>query len=223
MDRMTKKWMRAVSKKFEKAKGSKDFLIVQADSDSLETFYVLLRPTGGHYAGQMHILEFKTKYGSPTKYFPFKCPLVKFLTKIYHPNVSSAGTICVDIFTNPKQWSPSYDFNAVMTSIILLMDTPNNASPYNGEAARLFRKCEKTFNDATKGKKFAGDEMNKIYDKIFEPYDVAAKNHAQNKTILDTHMKFFDEELLKEAEEKTKELSLATEVQGTPIIEEKKE
>jgi ubiquitin-protein ligase len=192
-DRQIKKWPKTIMKKYMKAMNNKDFKIVQAVEDNLDIFYILLEPTGGHYAGQKHILEFKTRYGSPLKYFPFKCPLVKFMTNIYHPNVSSSGSICVDIFTQPDKWSPSYDFNAVMTSIILLLDTPNNASPYNGLAANLFRRCEKKYSTETKGVKMSYQERDIIFNKSFDSYDKAASKHSNtNKHVLSKYMKYFE-------------------------------
>ncbi|KAH7826595.1 putative Ubiquitin-conjugating enzyme E2 2 [Monocercomonoides exilis] len=68
--------------------------------------------------------------------YPNKPPVVKFVTKIFHPNVYTDGSICLDILQ--KQWSPIYDVTAILTSIQSLLTDPNPASPANSEAARLF-------------------------------------------------------------------------------------
>ncbi len=47
--------------------------------------------------------------------YPNKAPSVKFLTKVFHPNVYNDGKICLDILQN--QWSPIYDIAAILTSI----------------------------------------------------------------------------------------------------------
>eukprot|EP00727_Mastigamoeba_balamuthi_P006570 m51a1_g2533 putative ubiquitin-conjugating enzyme e2 2-like (156) ;mRNA; f:248777-249966 len=68
--------------------------------------------------------------------YPNKAPQVKFVSKIFHPNVYADGSICLDILGN--QWSPIYDIAAILTSIQSLLSDPNPNSPANGEAARLF-------------------------------------------------------------------------------------
>ncbi|KAI4834820.1 ubiquitin-conjugating enzyme E2 [Plasmodium brasilianum] len=68
--------------------------------------------------------------------YPNKPPKVKFLTKMFHPNIYMDGNICIDILQ--KHWSPIYDISAILTSIQSLLSDPNPNSPANQEAALLF-------------------------------------------------------------------------------------
>lgn len=71
-----------------------------------------------------------------TEDYPTKPPDVRFLSKVFHPNVYVDGKICLDILQN--QWSAMYDVAAVLTSIQSLLNDPNPNSPANPEAARIF-------------------------------------------------------------------------------------
>ena len=68
--------------------------------------------------------------------YPSKPPSIKFLTKMFHPNIYSDGSICLDILK--EKWSPVYDVLSVLMSIQSLLNDPNPNSPANGEAAQLF-------------------------------------------------------------------------------------
>ncbi|WFD04957.1 E2 ubiquitin-conjugating enzyme [Malassezia vespertilionis] len=75
--------------------------------------------------------------------YPNKPPSVKFLSKMFHPNVYANGELCLDILQN--RWSPTYDVAAVLTSIQSLLHDPNPNSPANAEAASLYRENMKEY------------------------------------------------------------------------------
>jgi len=79
-----------------------------------------------------------------TEDYPNKAPTVKFLTKMFHPNIYNDGQICLDILQN--QWSPIYDISAILTSIQSLLCDPNPASPANSEASRLYSENRREYN-----------------------------------------------------------------------------
>lgn len=63
-----------------------------------KTFY-LLQPDSPYQGGVFFLtIHFPTDY-------PFKPPKVAFTTRIYHPNINSNGSICLDILRS--QWSPA--------------------------------------------------------------------------------------------------------------------
>jgi ubiquitin-conjugating enzyme E2 A len=83
-----------------------------------------------------------------TEEYPNKPPKVKFITKMFHPNIYNDGQICLDILQN--QWSPIYDVAAILTSIQSLLTDPNPNSPANSEAARLYTENRKMYERKVK-------------------------------------------------------------------------
>ncbi|KAF7721088.1 Ubiquitin-conjugating enzyme E2 2 [Apophysomyces ossiformis] len=75
--------------------------------------------------------------------YPNKPPQVKFVSKMFHPNVYANGELCLDILQN--RWSPTYDVAAILTSIQSLLHDPNPNSPANAEAANLYRENRKEY------------------------------------------------------------------------------
>ena len=68
--------------------------------------------------------------------YPNKPPKIKFLTKMFHPNIYNDGSICLDILSH--MWSPVYDVASILTSIQSLLTDPNVNSPANNEAAQMY-------------------------------------------------------------------------------------
>ena len=89
-------------------------------------------PEESPYHGGLFFLDINF----PTDY-PFKPPKIYFRTKIYHPNISSNGSICLDILKD--QWSPALTVAKVILSICSLLTDPNPDDPLVPNIAELYR------------------------------------------------------------------------------------
>ncbi|XP_054032434.1 ubiquitin-conjugating enzyme E2 T [Dryobates pubescens] len=73
--------------------------------------------------------------------YPFEPPQIRFLTPIYHPNIDSAGRICLDVLKLPPKgaWRPSLSISTLLTSIQLLMAEPNPDDPLMADISSEFK------------------------------------------------------------------------------------
>lgn len=67
-------------------------------------------------------------------------PKVRFLTKIYHPNVDKLGRICLDILKD--KWSPALQIRTVLLSIQALLSAPNPDDPLDNNVAEVWKNNE---------------------------------------------------------------------------------
>ncbi|KAM7187672.1 Ubiquitin-conjugating enzyme/RWD-like protein [Naviculisporaceae sp. PSN 640] len=68
--------------------------------------------------------------------YPFKSPIMKFDTPIWHPNVSSVtGAICLD--TLGSGWSPVGTIKMALISLRMLLESPNPKDPQDAEVAKM--------------------------------------------------------------------------------------
>uniref|UniRef100_A0A2K6ET93 E2 ubiquitin-conjugating enzyme n=1 Tax=Propithecus coquereli TaxID=379532 RepID=A0A2K6ET93_PROCO len=87
----------------------------------------IMGPNDSPYQGGVFFLTIHF----PTDY-PFKPPKVAFTTRIYHPNINSNGSICLDILRS--QWSPALTISkeAIMNEICCLL---TDSSPLLSQAS----------------------------------------------------------------------------------------
>eukprot|EP00761_Pharyngomonas_kirbyi_P013360 gb/GECH01013388.1/.p1 GENE.gb/GECH01013388.1/~~gb/GECH01013388.1/.p1 ORF type:complete len:152 (+),score=38.08 gb/GECH01013388.1/:1-456(+) len=112
--------------------------------DNLRHFTVTIDgPTGSPYEGGV----FKLELFLPEQY-PMSPPKVRFLTKIYHPNIDRLGRICLDILKN--KWSPALQVRTVLLSIQALLSAPNPDDPLANDVADHWKKNEEGAISAAK-------------------------------------------------------------------------
>ena len=206
-------------------KRSGAFDIAQISDDNFEEYYILFKPLAGIYRDQWQIIHMKTTFGSGTKYtYPLNAPLVKFITNVYHTNISTSGSICLDILKNNKVWMPSYDFSAIIQNIMLLYMEPNNSSPFNGAASRNYVDCERKYKSVKKKGMSIPDEE-ALWDECFSSFKATADAYAS--TDLSGYAKWFPQILGREhtAEhvEHIKNMYSIIEAQKIKIAEKKAE
>ncbi|EAS04070.2 ubiquitin-conjugating enzyme (macronuclear) [Tetrahymena thermophila SB210] len=105
---------------------------VEGQKDAFQWQATIMGPSDSPYSGGVFFLNIHF----PTDY-PFKPPKVSFTTRIYHPNINSNGSICLDILKD--QWSPALTISKVLLSISSLLTDPNPDDPLVPEIAQIFK------------------------------------------------------------------------------------
>jgi ubiquitin-conjugating enzyme E2 N len=86
-------------------------------------------------------------------------PKIRFLTKIYHPNIDKLGRICLDVLKSMYfgpfaqiifhlliaiigNWSPALQIRTILLSIQALLGAPNPDDPLAPEVAKRWKEDE---------------------------------------------------------------------------------
>lgn len=103
----------------------------------------IIGPKDSPYEGGIFLLSIDFP-----KDYPFKPPKINFTTKIYHPNINSGGSICLDILNS--QWSPALTISKTLLSICSLLTDPNPDDPLVSSIAHLYKNDREKYNDEAK-------------------------------------------------------------------------
>ncbi|KAK2465792.1 hypothetical protein APHAL10511_002336 [Amanita phalloides] len=78
--------------------------------------------------------------------YPFQPVKMKFITKVYHPNISSAsGAICLDILKDA--WSPVLTLKSTLISLQSLLCSPEPNDPQDAEVAKHYTTSKNSFEE----------------------------------------------------------------------------
>lgn len=103
------------------------------DDSNARYFHVLVAgPEGSPFEGGI----FKLELFLPEEY-PMSPPKVRFITKIYHPNIDKLGRICLDILKD--NWSPALQIRTVLLSVQALLSAPNPDDPLANDVAEQWK------------------------------------------------------------------------------------
>ena len=109
---------------------------------------VILGPAGSVYQGGAFQLMLSFPEG-----YPIQPPVVRFVTKVFHPNVWARpdrkfGQICLDILDD--KWSPAQRVQQVLLSILALLQEPNSDSPLDKMVGEMYMSNRRMFDETAK-------------------------------------------------------------------------
>lgn len=125
---------------------------------------------------------FKAHMKFPPDY-PYSPPSIRFMTKVWHPNVYENGDLCISILHPPvddpqsgelpcERWNPTQNVRTILLSVISLLNEPNTFSPANVDASVMYRRWRDS-----KGR-------DKEYENIIRKQAQVAKMEAEKEGIV---------------------------------------
>jgi len=104
--------------------------------------FALEGPENSLYDGGVFLVEL---YFPPS--YPMVAPEVRFLTRIFHPNITSSGKICLGMLND---WKMNLSVMDVLVEIKNLLIEPNVSDPLEADVAKLFVSDPTKYNETVK-------------------------------------------------------------------------
>ncbi|KAI4139196.1 MAG: hypothetical protein LQ340_008017, partial [Diploschistes diacapsis] len=92
--------------------------------------------------------------------YPLSPPAMRFVSSpaVFHPNVYADGGVCISILHPPgddplhyeqasERWSPVQSVEKILLSVMSMLAEPNDESPANVEAAKMWRADRKAYEE----------------------------------------------------------------------------
>lgn len=127
-------WMRLAIEADEMKREQPSFEPIDGDVTRWKGFII----GTGQYDGGVFVFDIKI----PREY-PFKPPIVKTKTKIWHPNFFN-DKVCVGILG--KHWAPANNLVDIVESLRFLLSNPNPDDPLHSSAANMMKIDLPNFN-----------------------------------------------------------------------------
>jgi peroxin-4 len=111
----------------------KDLVLYPFEDTIMEWKAFIRGPAETPFEGRVFELHIAT-----TPMYPMEPPKMRFVTKIFHPNVHfQDGSICLDILK--REWSPAWTLRAACLAVTSLLSDPAADSPLNCDAGNMIR------------------------------------------------------------------------------------
>lgn len=116
------------------------------NANDLSAFHLIVRPTEGFW--QTGCFKFSVEVTEDYNMVP---PKVRCLTRLWHPNISETGEVCLSLLRQHSVdglgWSPIRRLKDVVWGLhALFTDLLNFEDPLNIEAADMYRDCKEDFH-----------------------------------------------------------------------------
>ncbi|KAH8882433.1 putative ubiquitin conjugating enzyme, partial [Thozetella sp. PMI_491] len=106
------------------------YYVLPIADDLFDCEAVILGPVRTCYHGGLFFLTVQF----PQDY-PFKKPLIRFKTPIFHANITETGIVSLDILRD--QWSPALTVNKCLLAIVNLLSDPTGPYGFPGRVDLL--------------------------------------------------------------------------------------